>query len=421
MRVLILYRRTCEKFRKTIDDHLFSFKRYVPDVEFYYCDVILHVPYFLRLVKWDAVILHYCIISERFDQEFWKHLSQRLLNVGKLTGYKVAIPQDEYAHTSELWKLFRCIGVETVFTCAQPIDYDKLYPLKETGLKHRISTLTGFVDEDSMTTISRLSKEVKERDIDIGYRARDLPFWLGKHGRIKKELADAALKAPNNQGLNLDISTRNSDVFYGDDWLRFLLRCRTTLGCLGGASLYDPHGQIRKKVDDYLNKHPHASFDEVEKACFPGQDYSLNLFALSPRHFECAMAKSCQILLEGDYQGVLEPNVHYIELKKDFSNYPEVFEKASDKDFCKKIAENAYRDIVESGKYTYRAFATQVIDHIRQHYTPSSEKQVIQGAIVRIFLKIHTRWWVPRMYGFKVRYKWEAVIKPKLFGFLGIK
>ena len=39
---------------------------------------------------------------------------------------------------------------------------------------------------------------------------------------------------------------------------------------------------------------------------------------MSPRVFEAAAVRSCQILFEGRYSGILEPMVHYIPLKKDF-------------------------------------------------------------------------------------------------------
>ena len=45
---------------------------------------------------------------------------------------------------------------------------------------------------------------------------------------------------------------------------------------------------------------------------------------ISPRHFEASALRLCQILLEGKYSGVMRPMVHYIPLKKDFSNFDEV-------------------------------------------------------------------------------------------------
>jgi len=112
----------------------------------------------------------------------------------------------------------------------------------------------------------------------------------------------------------------------------------------------------------------------LEVACFPGLDGNLKLFALSPRHFEACMTRTCQALVEGEYGGILKPGVHYIEIKKDWSNIPEVIKQIEDVDYCERIADNAYRDIVESGSYTYRNFVQLVLEHVRSvHQFTSSD------------------------------------------------
>lgn len=410
MRILVLHKAWCG--RKTVQDHLYSFKRYVDGVEFFYCFIYLRIPQFLKLIDWDGVIVHYSLLAERFDDTYSKELLEHLAEIKSLTGVKVALPQDEYVKPAEFWDFYKKAGIDTIFTCALPIDYDKLYPLDKTGVKERITTFTGFVDEDSLKIVKELAEEVPVRDVAIGYRARSLPYWLGKHGQIKKEIADKVLAAPNSKQMTLDISTDDKDVFLGDDWFRFLLRCRTVLGCLGGSSIYDPHGKIKARVEGYVKEHPQAGFKEVEEVCFPGQDYTLNLFALSPRHFECAMTKTCQILLEGDYQGVFQPGKHFIELKENYSNIEEVLAKAADETLCKEIAENTYRDIVESGKYTYSAFANQVVDHIRSRSIHPSSPKPWRTSLVRCLVRLHDRLRKVRLFCFKVWYR--LVIKPRL-------
>lgn len=416
MKILVLYKGYRD--RKTIDDHLYSFRRYIPEVEFFYCDILLRVPSYLRLVEWDGIILHYTILAERFSEETWKYLRSHLYTIGKLSGVKVALPQDEYCRFKELWKLFKHAKVDAVFTCAMPIDYDKLYPLSETGLKDRFTTYTGFVDEDTLSKIERLSKEDLKRDIDIGYRARSLPYWLGRHGQIKGDVAKAVLNSSKDHQLKLNISTDPKDVFFGDDWIRFLLRCRTTIGCLGGASLLDPDDEFRDKVESYVKKYPQATFDETEQACFPGKDFSLNLFALSPRHFECAMTKTCQVLVEGDYLGVFEPGKHYIELKQDFSNLDEVFAKVSDQKLCQQIAEDTYEHVVSSGKFTYRVFAKQIVDYIAKNSSVKSSNGAWRFRLVHLLLGAHEMSFKIRYLFYRLWRKNEYVIKPMFKRFL---
>lgn len=366
MKILVLFSNEEDILRKTIKDHLYCFEKYIKDVEFHYCNVLTKIPFYLSLVKYDGIILHYTLLSMRWTPNFWRFFSKGLSLLRYMNGVKVAIPQDEFVETESLCTLFRKLKIDSVFTCANPVDYQTLYPSEKTLLKHYVTTFTGFVDEETLALIHELSKQIPRRDIDIGYRVRSLPFWLGEFGQYKAKIAAVFNACKDKTSLKIDVSTDPKDVFYGNDWIRFMLRCRVMPGCLGGASLYDSDGTIRKNVEEFTQKNPEATFEEVAQKCFPEKDYSLSLFALSPRHFECAMTKTCQVLLEGDYQGVFEAGRHYIELKKDFSNLDDVLKQIENKELCEKIAEEAFNEVVLSGKYTYRHFAREVVEHIRE-------------------------------------------------------
>ena len=71
-----------------------------------------------------------------------------------------------------------------------------------------------------------------------------------------------------------------------------------------------------------------------------------------------------QILVEGSYNGILKPNVHYIELKQNFSNIDEVLSSLNDEARRSKIAEDAYVDIVLSNKYTYRNMIQDIVKKV---------------------------------------------------------
>jgi hypothetical protein len=134
-----------------------------------------------------------------------------------------------------------------------------------------------------------------------------------------------------------------------------------------------------------MGEHPEASIDEVEGTCFAGKEGEINLLTVGPRHFEAAMTKTCQILLEGDYAGILKPGIHYIELKSDYSNLKEVIGKVQDDRNRNKVVEKAYEDLVLSGKYSYRVFANQVIDHLRKVGEPMRKngREGLRGGIGR--------------------------------------
>ena len=62
------------------------------------------------------------------------------------------------------------------------------------------------------------------------------------------------------------------------------------------------------------------------------------------------------ILYEGNYNQIIEPYVHYIPLKKDFSNIDEVFNIYNDIDKREQIVANAYEHLINSNLFLYTNF-----------------------------------------------------------------
>ena len=71
------------------------------------------------------------------------------------------------------------------------------------------------------------------------------------------------------------------------------------------------------------------------------------------------MTRTCQVLLEGTYNGIFEPWRHYIPVKRDYSNIDEVLRALQDEKPVDRISEQAYQDIVASGKWSYRRFVRE--------------------------------------------------------------
>jgi len=346
-----------------MNEHLYSFKHYSGE-SCYYVNVAYGIPQFCASINFDLVIFHYTLLAFiRYGRVRWYSLLQICQDI---SGYKVAIPQDEYQESDKLNEFFLRTGIKTVFTCLPESEWQKVYPRHKSGLEHYYTVFTGYIDEIAMGKLAQLNRSHVSRPIDIGYRARKNPYWLGRHGMIKWQLTEKFLNAPCSHKLRLDLSNDPRDVFYGDKWYGFLAKCRVVLGCESGASLHDADGKIMKSVDRYEAKHPGASFEEVEGACFPGKEANLRLFCISPRHFEACMTRTCQALVEGEYGGIFKPGVHYIEIKNDWSNIADVMLQIEDVDYCERIADNAYRDIIESGLYTYREFVKMVINRVRE-------------------------------------------------------
>ena len=177
---------------------------------------------------------------------------------------------------------------------------------------------------------------------------------------LKTELADVVRERAQARGLRVDITTRPEDTLLGDDWYRWLARCRYTIGVEGGASVLDRDGSVLACTERVAAERPGAGFEELEAACFPGRDGELALRALSPRHLEACATRTAQILVEGDYNGVLEPDRHYIPLRRDFSNLDEVLDLVAADAERERVAAAAYEQVVASGRWTYRRLVEDV-------------------------------------------------------------
>ena len=225
--------------------------------------------------------------------------------------------------------------------------------------------LTGYVDDDvadRMCTNGR--PPIAGRSIDVGYRARDLPAYYGKFGRMKADIGRMFISRARDTGLSLDISCDPGDVLIGDAWTRFLLESKCSLGCESGSSLLDETGEIRDAVDAYVACHPAATFDEIEAQVFPGQDNRYLFNSVSPRLFEAAIFGSCQILVEGGYLPELHAGKNYVALRRDCSNLRDVFDVVRDPRAIQEIADACFEALIVSPRYRYSQRVADVFARI---------------------------------------------------------
>ncbi len=395
MNILVLYTKYARTDRQTFTDSLQCFKRYSPKDSFTYLNVVTgeEIRGFMKYIEYDAVIMHYTFLAKRQNRPPWPNFYKTVLpKIQSLSGVKVMIPQDEYYFTQSLRDMIRDFAVDLVFTNADEKNLALLYPRDEVGDRVEfVRVLTGYIDEKTLPRLTKLQKGILERDIGLGYRGMKLPYYFGSHGQLKYEAAarfEEFLKEYPMVHADLGMTgVRDQTVLYGDDWLRFLLRSRCTLACLGGSSLL-VLDSLQQKVADYIEEHPKATYEETEAAVFPGEDGKINMQLLSPKMFEAAMAKSCLVMVEGDYWGVFKPGVHFIEVKKDYSNIGSVVDDIQNHALCRKISLQCYHDIIEpkglDNPFTYTSYVHTVLSHI-------GEKRALLPASLRADTRFASR------------------------------
>jgi hypothetical protein len=345
--------------RATNEAHLRCWGRYSKH-HVIYVNVAYGVPWtLLRRLSIGAVIFDTIFLSMHWSPDYFRAHSRLCFPVADFDCPKIAVVQDEFYNIDLVVDFLRQVGATHVLTCSFEPDWPKFYGgLDRTKVVLR-TVLTGYVDETRLPEVPL--PPPSQRPIHIGYRAWDNPYWLGDHGQQKVRIGRIVGAAARERGLPVDINNpAATDFLLGDEWYAFLGRCRSVLGVEGGASVIDHDGSLTRAVEAYVKAHPGASFEETRVACFPDRDHEVNLSCLSPRHLEACATRTCQVLLEGHYNGVLRPWDHYIPIRKDYGNVQQALDALCDDALVDRIAENAYRDVVESGRWSYRRFVADI-------------------------------------------------------------
>lgn len=340
----------------TVTDHLDAFRRFSRHNVFE-LSFIRELPSRVALERFDVLAIHYSTaLGYYVDHYISPDARQR---VRDFPGLKVAFIQDEYRMIDRVHEVLRFLGIDVLFTCVPTPEIEKVYPSAKLPEVTKINNLTGYVPE---ALLSRPVVPIAERPIDVGYRTRKPPYWLGELGVEKWRIADRFREHARDAGLRLDVSYDEADRLYGSSWIDFVASCRAMLGVESGASVFDFSGDLQKSVDAYVAQHPDATFEEVQARFLGPYEGKIRLNQISPRCFEAAALRTAMVLFEGEYSGVLEPWRHYLPLKKDFSNFPEVLAALRDQAGLQRLVDRTFEEVARNPVWSYRTFIGQFDD-----------------------------------------------------------
>ncbi len=363
--------------RPAIRHHLEALKYSNIPHQLIYWNTFHWIPPWMKYIQVDAILLHTTFLCMRW---WWRYPEFKTATqwISKKNCLKIALPQDEYDHSEILDEWLYELGVQCIGTnFPQPDLLKILYPIMHTRAMFR-HTYTGYIDGETAARVKDTLTPMDRRPLDVVYRAAHLPYWFGTQGQLKHLIADRVNELAPKLFLRTDISTRYEDAITSDQWFSFLASARTTIGTESGSSALDPRGNLKAKIQFLQKSNPDLKFEELEDLLPKGwDDYSF--YAISPRHYEAIYTKTVQILMEGEYDGILKPDLHYIPLKRDFSNLTETLEKVRDTKLLNSIAERAYGDIYESGKYTYARLAEILNDFLGSQPERSNTRKQVRG------------------------------------------
>ena len=318
-----------------------------------------NLPEDICLDWFDAVVVHYSLFVA--IDAYVSAKTRYALK--KFTGVKAIFLQDEYRFIDTTLKQIKFIGFDIIFTCVPTESIEKVYPQAELPGVARVNVLTGYVPSFLLTyPIIPLTK----RKYDVSYRGRQYPFWHGKLGLEKWEIATKFKIDSKKFRLKTNISYKEKKRLYGSQWVDLLRNSRAVLGVESGASVFDFSGLISAKVDttvDLLTRKK-VNYNDIKNKYFPSEEDEINLAQISPRVFEAMALRTLCILYEGDYSGILKPWQHYLPLKKDHSNVSEIVKILLDNDRTAEIIVNAYAEIALNKKYSYAQFIEEFDMHM---------------------------------------------------------
>jgi hypothetical protein len=230
------------------------------------------------------------------------------------------------------------------------------------------------------------------RPIDIGSRSFRYPVYLGDDARNR--VCELFAEIGPEAGLRVAITNKGRLDRFG--WARFLNDCRGTVGTEAGTWYLERDDATALAIRDFLraksrtptiraNGRLHRTlrrlpwglkaglrvllaaspmrlealdagdpdFEEISARFFAGRPrcpaYSK---CISSRHFEASATGTCQILLRGRYNDILEADRHYIALDADLGNARSALERFRDPAERRRIADAAH-DLVHAA-HTYR-------------------------------------------------------------------
>lgn len=278
-------------------------------------------------------------------------------------GKKILIVQDEYYHTKFINDFINICKINIVFTCSPNIDSLKKIYNNVHGDVIFINVLTGYTFKNKLVSI-------KDKETDIFYRGRKLHPYYGILGFQKFEIGEVMKKYAKD--LVIDIECENKKRIY-EGWLETLSKSKITLATPSGSNIlrendYELHNFNKKyNIPKHYNIIPDDMeynrdiYDKMFKEI--GCKEVLNFGQVSPKMFEAISVGTVLVMYEGDYNGILKPDVHYIELKADHSNIDSVIDKIKDNNYLQGMANKSYKDIIDNGNYSYENFV-KILDYL---------------------------------------------------------
>jgi hypothetical protein len=354
LRVLIAYSGS-STYVSTTRDYLLALKRH-SNLDVSYVHVTHDAALDFDINDFDVIFHSYCarLCYEGYVSQSYRSALQ------SFRGLKVLSVQDEYEQTNVLKRAIKELGFHVLLTCVPPDSLERVFPRSEFPALRFEKGLTGYMPDHLADACTR-TIPLRDRPVHIGYRARKLPPYYGRLGYEKCLIGNRMRAICIERGIPHDISLDDGDRIYGNHWYEFLGSCRAMLGTETGSNLFDWDGSLKATYQQMVAARGGCEVDYEEFLPIIGDREQIVFMGdISPRIFECAVMRTPMILFRGRYSDMIEPDIHYLSLEKDFSNVDHVLDRLGDVAALTAMADRTYARLVTSADFGYRAFAERL-------------------------------------------------------------
>lgn len=373
-----------QTYTATVFEHLDSFRKY-SGFTWSYLDISAFNDEFANINSFDAVVIHYSV-----RLPFGQLSNIGLQKLRMFAGLKVLFIQDEYDNTNKVNQIIGSVSFDLVFSVVPSHSLQKIYSSKEFQHTRFVSNLTGYVPDRLIDQVRKITPP-SERALFVAYRGRTLPVRYGQLGQEKVAIGHYVKNYCRKHQISCDIEWDEGSRIYGEAWYKFISSAKAMLGSESGSNIFDWNGDLQQVIDQYKKERPNATEQDVYRNIIKDLEVDGLMNQISPRIFEMAAARTVMILFEGAYSGVLVPYIHYLPLKKDFSNISMVFAKLADGQAVDALVTRAYQDIIESNKYGYPQFVNMVDEKLLGLLKPcQNPRKDVNLAVDSVSLRLTT-------------------------------
>lgn len=331
----------------TVNDSIECFSRYG---NYNYFLVTLSKGEIYQDIKnFDALIIHYSCIA--YPYRYHLPISAiSSLKIKDFKGVKIAMVQDEQRSVHERLRFLNEIEISHLFSVANEDLHEAFYPSKIRNFT--VSTvLTGYVSEKHIE-LSKKNILLVDRELDLVYRGRILPMWMGESSELKGQIQEVVTANPKMQKYNISVSSLENSRVYGNDWFKLLLQAKVSIITPSGSDYIDFDGKF---IESWVE----TNSVDLNLCREPVQ---LKYQVISPRYFDNVAAGNYLAITPGEYSQIPIDGT-YSQVGNDLEELPDIIEFSKTREGQKRV-DISKAKILGNDQYHYRSFVTLVEEKI---------------------------------------------------------